>query len=145
MSRSLNKVQLIGNVGKDPEIKFTQDGKPIANLSIATSDTWKDKQGQKQEKTEWHKIVAFGKLAEIIQQYVKKGDKLFVEGKLQTKKWTDKSGQDRDTTEVVLDPFGGQMIMLGSPGRGSQQVQPNDQSPPQQQQYSQGVDDDIPF
>lgn len=144
MSRSLNKVQLIGNVGKDPEIRSTQDGKPIANLSIATSDTWKDKQGQKQEKTEWHRIVVFGKLAEIIQKYVNKGDKLFVEGKLQTKKWTDKSGQDRYTTEVVLDPFGGQMIMLGSPGRGGQQVQQNDQSQPQQQDAL-GCDDDIPF
>lgn len=143
MSRSLNKVQLIGNVGRDPEIRSTKDGSPIANMSIATSDTWKDKQGQKQEKTEWHRVVVFGKLAEIVQQYVNKGDKLFLEGKLQTKKWTDKNGQDRYTTEIVLDSFGGQMIMLGSQGRGNQQAQQNDQSPPQQD--PQGVDDDIPF
>lgn len=143
MSRSLNKVQLIGNVGKDPEIRFTQDGKPVANLSIATSDTWKDKQGQKQEKTEWHRVVAFGKLAEIIQQYVNKGTKLFVEGKLQTKKWTDKDGQDRYTTNIVLDSFGGQMLMLGSQGRGNQQAQQDYQQPSQQD--TQGVDDDIPF
>lgn len=143
MSRSLNKVQLIGNVGRDPEIRHTKDGNPIANMSIATSDTWKDKQGQKQEKTEWHRIVVFGKLAEIIQKYVNKGDKLFIEGKLQTKKWTDKNGQDRYTTEVVLDGFGGQLIMLGSKGGGNQQPQQNDQSPPQQEH--QGVDDDIPF
>lgn len=143
MSRSLNKVQLIGNVGRDPEIRFTKDGSPIANMSIATSDTWKDKQGQKQEKTEWHRIVVFGKLAEIIQKYVNKGDKLFIEGKLQTKKWTDKNGQDRYTTEIVLDGFGGQLIMLGSQGRGGQQPQQNDQSPPQQDTQVSG--DDIPF
>lgn len=112
MSRSLNKVQLIGNVGQEPEIRFTQDGRPIATLSIATSETWNDKQGQKQEKTEWHRVVAFGKLAEIIQQYVRKGSKLYIEGKLQTQKWTDKQGQDRYTTEVVINPFGGQMLML---------------------------------
>lgn len=141
MSRSLNKVQLIGNVGRDPEIRFAKDGNPIANMSIATSDTWKDKQGQKQEKTAWHRVVVFGKLAEIIQQYVSKGAKIFIEGKLQTKKWTDKSGQDRYTTEIVLDGFNGQMIMLGSPGRGGQQQ--DDQPPPQQD--TQGHDDEIPF
>ena len=112
MSRSLNNVQLIGNVGQDPDIRFTQDGKPIANLSIATSDTWTDKQGQKQEKTEWHRVVAFGKLAEIIQQYVHKGSKLFIEGKLQTRKWTDNQGLDKYTTEIVMTGFDGQMIML---------------------------------
>jgi single-strand DNA-binding protein len=113
MSRSLNKIQLIGNIGQEPEIRFTQDGRPVANLSIATSDTWNDKQGQKQEKTEWHRVVIFGKLAEIIQQYVQKGSKLFIEGKLQTRKWTDNQGQDKYTTEVVVSGFDGQMIMLG--------------------------------
>ncbi|MBF0455934.1 MAG: single-stranded DNA-binding protein [Magnetococcales bacterium] len=112
MSRSLNKVQLIGNVGQEPDIRFTQDGRPIANFSVATSETWKDKQGQRQEKTEWHRVVAFGKLAEIIQQYVHKGSKLFIEGKMQTRKWTDNQGQDKYTTEVVITPFDGQMIML---------------------------------
>lgn len=141
MSRSLNKVQLIGNVGRDPEIRSTKDGSPIANMSIATSDTWKDKQGQKQEKTEWHRVVVFGKLAEIIQKYVNKGDKLFLEGKLQTKKWTDKNGQDRYTTEIVLDGFGGQLIMLGSKGGGGQQQT----DPPPPQQSNGGFSDDIPF
>lgn len=141
MSRSLNKVQLIGNIGRDPDIRTLTDGKTVANFSIATSDVWKDQQGQKQERTEWHKIVAFGKLAEIIQEYVKKGDKLFVEGKLQTKKWSDKNGQDRYTTEIVLDGFGGKIIMLGSPSQAGQQTPPQQQ--PQQPQ--QGFDDDIPF
>jgi single-strand DNA-binding protein len=171
MSRSLNKVQLIGNVGQEPEIRFTQDGRPIANLSIATSESWNDKQGQKQEKTEWHRVVTFGKLAEIIQQYVHKGSKLFIEGKLQTRKWTDKQGQDKYTTEVIID-FGGQMIMLdGRPqgGSGYQQPQPAQsgygqpqqpaqsgygqqpqqsapaQAPAQQQQPAPDFDDDIPF
>ncbi|MBF0382764.1 MAG: single-stranded DNA-binding protein [Magnetococcales bacterium] len=157
MSRSLNKVQLIGNVGKDPEIRFTQDGRPIANLTIATSESWNDKQGQKQEKTEWHRVVAFGKLAEIIQQYVKKGSKLYIEGQLQTRKWTDNQGQDRYTTEVVIQQFGGQMLMLDSRGQsdgGYQQQAPSSQSysqpqqaaaAPQQQAPAPDFDDDIPF
>jgi single-strand DNA-binding protein len=162
MSRSLNKVQLIGNVGQEPEIRFTQDGRPIANLSIATSETWNDKQGQKQEKTEWHRVVAFGKLAEIIQQYVHKGSKLFVEGKLQTRKWADKQGQDRYTTEIMISGFDGQMIMLdgrsqGGEGGGYQQQQQPAYSqpaqPPQPAQQPQQAapapapdfDDDIPF
>ncbi len=169
MSRSLNKVQLIGNVGQDPEIRFTQDGRPIANLSLATSETWNDKQGQRQEQTEWHRVVVFGKLAEVIQQYVRKGSKLFLEGKLQTRKWTDNQGQDRYTTEIVLGGFDGNMIMLdGRPqgGGGYQQTTPPAYGQPQQQQsgYSpqpppqqqpapapnqqapvQDFDDDIPF
>jgi single-strand DNA-binding protein len=165
MSRSLNKVQLIGNVGKDPEIRFTQDGRPIANLTIATSETWNDKQGQKQEKTEWHRVVAFGKLAEIIQSYVKKGSKLFIEGQLQTRKWTDNQGQDKYTTEIVIHQFGGQMIMLDSKGQGGggyQQQEPSSggYSQPQQQPAASqqqpaaasqtaapapDFDDDIPF
>lgn len=118
MPRSLNRVQLIGNVGKDPDIRFTQDGRPIASFSIATSESWRDKQGMNQEKTEWHRIVVFGKLAEIIQQYVRRGNKLFLEGKLQTRKWTDNQGQERYTTEVVVDGFSGQMIMLGGRPQG---------------------------
>jgi single-strand DNA-binding protein len=166
MSRSLNKVQLIGNVGKDPEIRFTQDGRPIANLTIATSESWNDKQGQKQEKTEWHRVVAFGKLAEIIQSYVKKGSKLYIEGQLQTRKWTDNQGQDKYTTEIVIPPFGGQMLMLDSKGQGGgggyqQQDQssggyskPQQQAAAPQQQPAAAspqptpapdFDDDIPF
>jgi single-strand DNA-binding protein len=146
MSRSLNKVQLIGNVGQEPDVRFTQDGRPIANLSIATSDTWTDKQGQKQEITEWHRVVAFGKLAEIIQQYVHKGSKLFIEGKLQTRKWTDNQGMDKYTTEIVINGFDGQMIMLD--GRDSYQTphQSEDQTDkPLMVSKIEGFDDKIPF
>ncbi len=119
MARSLNKVQLIGNLGADPEVRFTQDGRPIANLRIATSESWKDKQGQPQERTEWHRVVLFGKLAEIAQQYLRKGSKVYIEGQLQTSKWTDNQGQDRYNTDIVLNPFAGQMLMLdGRPGGG---------------------------
>ncbi|MBF0213716.1 MAG: single-stranded DNA-binding protein [Magnetococcales bacterium] len=119
MSRSLNKVQLIGNLGSDPEVRFTQDGKAVANLRIATSDSWKDQQGQMQERTEWHRVVAFGRVAEIVQQYLRKGSKVYIEGQLQTRKWTDNQGQERYTTEIVINPFGGQLLMLdGRPGGG---------------------------
>ncbi|MBF0416746.1 MAG: single-stranded DNA-binding protein [Magnetococcales bacterium] len=114
MSRSLNKVQLIGNLGSDPEVRFTQDGRPIANLRIATSESWKDQQGQMQEKTEWHRVVIFGKLAEIAQQYLRKGSKVYIEGQLQTRKWTDNQNQERYSTEVVLQPYNGQLMMLDS-------------------------------
>lgn len=114
MSRSLNKVQLIGNLGADPEVRFTQDGRPIANLRIATSESWKDQQGQMQERTEWHRVVIFGKLAEIAQQYLRKGSKVYIEGQLQTRKWTDNQNQERYSTEVVLQPYNGQMMMLDS-------------------------------
>lgn len=115
MSRSLNKVQLIGNLGADPEIRATKDGKSFASFSIATSDTWNDAQGQKQEKTEWHRVVVFGRMAEVIQQYVRKGARIFIEGKLQTRKWTDKQGAERYTTEIVAGNPGSQMIMLDGP------------------------------
>ncbi|MBF0423963.1 MAG: single-stranded DNA-binding protein [Magnetococcales bacterium] len=113
MSRSLNRVQLIGHLGADPEIRATQDGKPIAQLNLATNESWNDMQGQRQEKTEWHRVVVFGRLAEIVQQYLRKGSQIFIEGKLQTRKWTDKQGMERYTTEVILNNFNGQMIMLG--------------------------------
>ena len=117
-SRGVNKVILLGNVGKDPEIRYMQNGDPVANLSIATSETWKNKStGQAEEKTEWHRVVMFGKLAGIVEQYVRKGTQLYVEGKLQTRKWQDQSGQDRYSTEIVVDGFNGQMQMLG--GRGT--------------------------
>ncbi|MBF0428898.1 MAG: single-stranded DNA-binding protein [Magnetococcales bacterium] len=119
MSRSLNKVQLIGNLGAEPEVRVTKDGKPVANLRIATTDSWKDAQGQPQERTEWHRVVIFNKLAEIAQQYLHKGSRVFIEGQLQTRKWTDNQGQERYTTEVVLQPYSGEMIMLDSrPGGG---------------------------
>jgi single-strand DNA-binding protein len=114
MAGSVNKVILVGNVGKDPEIRRTQDGRPIANLRIATSESWRDKQtGEKREKTEWHSVVVFNEnLCRVIEQYVKKGAKLYIEGALQTRKWQDQSGQDRYSTEVVLQGFNGQLTML---------------------------------
>jgi single-strand DNA-binding protein len=102
--RGINKVILVGRTGKDPEMRFTSNQKAVANLTLATSEVWNDKQtGQKQEKTEWHRIVAFGKLAEIVGQYVKKGSQLYIEGSLQTRKWQDTNGQDRYTTEIVAN------------------------------------------
>lgn len=115
MARGVNKVILIGNLGGDPEVRFTPNGSAVASLSVATSESWTDKNtGQRQDRTEWHRVVVFGKLAEICQQYLRKGSKVYLEGKLQTRKWQDQQGQDRYTTEVVVDSFGGQMQMLDS-------------------------------
>ena len=114
MAGSVNKVILIGNLGKDPEIRRTQDGRPIANLRIATSESWRDKAtGEKREKTEWHSVVIFSEpLCRVVEQYLKKGAKVYVEGQLQTRKWQDQSGQDRYSTEVVLQGFNGVLTML---------------------------------
>jgi single-strand DNA-binding protein len=114
MAGSVNKVILIGNLGKDPEIRRTQDGRPIANLRIATSDTWRDKAtGERREKTEWHSVVIFNEnLCKIAEQYLKKGSKVFIEGSLQTRKWQGQDGQDRYSTEVVLQGFNGNLTML---------------------------------
>src|SRR5262249_31750022 len=111
MAGSVNKVILVGNLGKDPEIRRTQDGRPIANLSVATSDTWRDKAtGQRREKTEWHRVVIFNEgLCRVAEQYLKKGSKVYLEGQLQTRKWQDQSGQDKYTTEVVLQNFNSQL------------------------------------
>lgn len=116
MAGSVNKVILIGNLGADPEIRHTQDGRPIANLSIATSESWRDKNtGERKEKTEWHRVVIFSEgLAKIVEQYLKKGSKVYIEGQLQTRKWQDQSGQDKYTTEVVLSGFNGTLTMLDS-------------------------------
>ncbi|MDG6774837.1 single-stranded DNA-binding protein [Thiomicrorhabdus sp. ZW0627] len=113
--RGVNKVILVGTLGRDPEVKYSANGNAIANLSVATSEQWNDKaSGQKQEKTEWHRVVIFGKLAEIAGQYLTKGSQVYLEGKLQTRKWQDQnSGQDRYSTEVVIDGFSGSMQMLG--------------------------------
>ena len=122
MAGSVNKVILVGNLGKDPEIRRTQDGRPIANLSIATSETWRDKgTGERKEKTEWHRVVIFNEnIARIAEQYLKKGSKVYLEGQLETRKWQDQSGQDRYTTEVVLRGFNGTLQMLdGRDGGGS--------------------------
>ncbi len=114
MAGSVNKVILIGNLGADPEIRRTQDGRPVANLRLATSESWKDKTtGERKEKTEWHRVVIFNEnLCRIAEQYLKKGSKVFLEGALQTRKWQDQSGQDRYSTEVVLQGFRGELTLL---------------------------------
>jgi single-strand DNA-binding protein len=121
MSGSVNKVILVGNLGADPEIRRTQDGKPIANLRVATSESWRDRNtGERREKTEWHRVVIFNEgLCKVAEQYLRKGSKVYLEGQLQTRKWQDQSGQDRYSTEVVLQGFNSQLTMLdGRPGSG---------------------------
>lgn len=158
---SLNQATLIGNLGRDPEIRRMQNGDAVANMSIATSERWRDKNtGEQREKTEWHRVVAFGKLAEIVEQYCKKGDRLFVQGQIQTRKWTDQSGADKYTTEIVLRGFNGRLLMLG--GVSGEQGSSRDDAgrdaghsggyagrrePDAQQQQSRApdFDDEIPF
>ncbi|MBR0910162.1 single-stranded DNA-binding protein [Bradyrhizobium barranii] len=120
MAGSVNKVILVGNLGKDPEIRRTQDGRPIANLSIATSETWRDKNsGERKEKTEWHRVVIFNEgLCKVAEQYLKKGAKVYIEGALQTRKWTDQSGAEKYSTEVVLQGFNSTLTMLDGRGGG---------------------------
>jgi single-strand DNA-binding protein len=120
MAGSINKVILVGNVGNEPEVRQTQDGREIANLSIATSDSWRDKNtGERREKTEWHRVVVFNEgLVKVIKNYVHKGSKLYLEGALQTRKWTDQSGQDKYSTEVVLQGYNGNLTMLDNKGSG---------------------------
>lgn len=125
---SVNKAILIGNLGKDPDVRYSPDGSAITNITIATTEAWKDKQGGKQEKTEWHRVAFFGKLAEIAGEYLKKGSQVYIEGRIQTRKWTDKEGQDRYTTEIVAD----KMQMLGSRSGGFEVM--DDSGEPQQQQ-----------
>ena len=117
-SRGVNKVILVGNLGQDPEVRYMPNGNAVANITVATSESWKDQQGQQQERTEWHRVVMFGKLAEITGEYLRKGSQVYVEGQLQTRKWQDQSGQDRFTTEVVVQGFNGVMQMLGGRGQG---------------------------
>ncbi|MBD3609600.1 MAG: single-stranded DNA-binding protein [Gammaproteobacteria bacterium] len=131
-ARGVNKVILVGNLGRDPEVRYMPAGGAVANITIATSETWKDKQtGQQNEKTEWHRVVMFNRLAEIAGEYLKKGAKVYIEGRLQTRKWQDQQGQDRYTTEIVVN----EMQMLDSRGTGDAAGY---QSAPHQ-------DDDIPF
>jgi len=157
---SVNKVILIGNLGRDPETRYTTGGDAVTNIRIATTDTWKDKAGEKQEKTEWHSVVFFGRQAEIAGEYLKKGRQIYVEGRLQTRKWQDKEGQDRYTTEIVAD----RMQMLGS-REGSGAAHTADEPPdrerastagatstpnakggaPQSKKNVDDLDDDIPF
>ncbi|MFH0279694.1 single-stranded DNA-binding protein [Vibrio alginolyticus] len=145
-SRGINKVILVGNLGNDPEICYMPNGGAVANITIATSDSWRDKAtGEQREKTEWHRVVLFGKLAEVAGEYLRKGSQVYIEGQLQTRKWQDQSGQDRYSTEVVVQGFNGVMQMLGgraqgggAPMGGQQQQQGGWGQPqqPAQQQYN---------
>jgi single-strand DNA-binding protein len=161
MAGSVNKVILVGNLGRDPEIRSTQDGMRIANLSLATSENWRDRNsGERKEKTEWHRVAVFNeRLVDVIEKYVKKGAKLYIEGQLQTRKWTDKEGQERYTTEVVLGRFNGQLTMLdGRSGGEGFSGGPDDDVAPAPRAATGGVsrgggrapatqdlDDEIPF
>lgn len=150
MARGINKVILIGNLGNDPETRYTSGGAAVANVSLATSESWKDREsGEQQERTEWHRIVFFGRLAEIVSEYLRKGSQIYVEGRLQTRKWQDKDGNDRYTTEIVAN----EMQMLGSRGGAADMGQ--SAPPPMEgskaaasskgQADTDFVDDDIPF
>lgn len=150
MAGSVNKVILIGNLGADPEIRRTQDGKAIANLRIATSESWKDKStGERKEKTEWHRVVVFNEgLCRIAEQYLKKGSKVYLEGQLQTRKWTDKDGVEKFSTEIVLQGFNCQLTMLdGAAGNaGAKRANADDfGSAPASPRASKDMDDEIPF
>jgi single-strand DNA-binding protein len=130
---SVNKVILVGNLGKDPEVRRTQDGKAIVNLTVATSESWRDKSsGERKEKTEWHRVVIFNEgLCKVAEQYVKKGSKVYLEGQLQTRKWTDKDGAEKYSTEVVLQGFGGVLTMLDAPkGQAADEQQPDESGSP---------------
>jgi len=144
---SVNKAIILGNIGKDPEVKYTASGEAICNITVATSESWKDKAtGEKKELTEWHRISFFGKLAEICGQYLKKGSQVYVEGSIRTRKWTDKEGQERYTTEIRGD----EMKMLGGKPEGLQRTQGNEGRSEQQQKSKpkpsfDDLGDDIPF
>lgn len=144
----VNKVILIGNLGRDPEVRFTPSGAAVANFTIATSENWTDKGGQKQERTEWHRIVLWGKQAELAGEYLKKGRQVYIEGRLQTREWTDKEGKKNYTTEVV----GSNMTFLGPKGEGGGSRRPDDFGPPPPmddmggpESGAQGGGDDVPF
>ena len=143
MARGINKVILVGNLGKDPEVRYTTSGSAVTNITVATAESWNDKAtGEKQERTEWHRVVFFGKLAQIAGEYLKKGRQVYIEGSLRTRKWQDQSGQDRYTTEIVAN----EMQMLGSAGQGVQSQQ--GQAPQSQAQHPSADDfddSDIPF
>ncbi|GMR05846.1 MAG: single-stranded DNA-binding protein [Gammaproteobacteria bacterium] len=151
MARGVNKVILVGNLGKDPEVRFAPSGSAMANITVATTESWKDRQtGEKQEKTEWHRVVFFNRLAEIVGEYLKKGSQVYIEGRIQTRKWQGQDGQDRYTTEIVAN----EMQMLGSrPGGGDTAWNaPQDSAPVQQPAApeastppSDDFDDDVPF
>lgn len=149
MARGINKVILIGNLGNDPEVRYTAGGAAVTNISLATTDSWKDKEtGEQQDRTEWHRVVFFARLAEIVGEYLRKGSQVYIEGRLQTRKWQDKDGNDKYTTEIIAS----EMQMLGSRGTGSSPEANHTaaQSSPAQDNKAAPVednfvDDDIPF
>ncbi|AUR93032.1 single-stranded DNA-binding protein [Vibrio phage 1.181.O._10N.286.46.C9] len=137
-SRGVNKVILVGNLGQDPEVKYMPNGGAVANLTVATSESWKDKAtDEDREKTEWHRVAIFGKLAEVAGEYLRKGSQVYLEGQLQTRKWQDQSGQDRYTTEVVVQGFNGVMQMLGGRAQGQGQQQGGNSNNQQQSGWGQ--------
>ncbi|HRY42159.1 MAG TPA: single-stranded DNA-binding protein [Candidatus Krumholzibacteria bacterium] len=142
---SVNKVIVLGNVGNDPEMRYAQSGDAIVNVSIATTRRWKNKDGEKQEETEWHRVSAFGRLAEIIGEYVHKGDPLFVSGRLRTRKWTDKEGVERYTTEIVAEEIQLLGNRSGGESREPQRREPPPRREPPKKTQQQEFDDDIPF
>ncbi len=165
-SRGVNKVIVLGNLGGDPEIRYLPNGGAVANITVATSESWRDKQsGEQKEKTEWHRVVLFGKLAEVAGEYLRKGSQVYIEGQLQTRKWQNQQGQDQYTTEIVVQGFNGVMQMIGGRSQGVQQQgnhqqggrdqhqqpqhsAPRQQAQPQQPQYNEppvDYDQDIPF
>jgi single-strand DNA-binding protein len=142
---SLNKATLIGNLGRDPEVRHTQDGKPIVNLSIATTETWKTKDGERKEKTEWHRVVIFNEgLAKVAEQYLKKGSTVYIEGQLQTRKWADKDGAEKYSTEIVLQQYRGELVMLSGK---SGDDRPQQDKPVFDKTKAGGfsLDDEVPF
>ncbi|MDF1778226.1 MAG: single-stranded DNA-binding protein [Rhizobiaceae bacterium] len=160
MAGSVNKVILVGNLGADPEIRRTQDGKPIANLRVATSESWRDRSsGERRERTEWHRVVIFNEgLCKIVEQYLRKGSKIYLEGQLQTRKWQDQAGVDKYSTEIVLQGFNSNLTMLdgrsessgggsggGGGGFGDSNQQSDRSSPSQESNFSRDMDDEIPF
>ena len=152
MAGSVNKVILVGNLGADPEVRRMQDGRPVVNLRVATSDTWKDKNtGERRERTEWHRVVIFSEgLARVAEQYLKKGAKVYIEGQLQTRKWTDQNGQERYSTEIVLQDFNATLTMLDGAGGGGRRDSGGDFGGGDDMGRSSGgqsfeLDDDIPF
>ena len=156
MAGSINKVILVGNLGRDPEVRATQDGREICNLAIATSETWKDRNsGERKEKTEWHRVVIFNEnLTRIAKEYLRKGSKVYIEGQLQTRKWTDKDGLEKYSTEIVLQNFNGNLTLLdGKPGAGGasgggeygEQRSYNSPAPQRARVAETELDDEIPF
>ena len=150
MQKGVNRVIIVGNLGQDPEVRYLPNGGAVTNITLATSESWKDKQtGENKESVEWHRAVLFGKLAEVAGEYLRKGSQIYIEGKLQTRKWQDQSGADRYSTEVVVNPMGGVMQMLGGKSQGgngaAQSSRPQQNNKPASNEPPMDFDDSIPF